>query len=108
MYCKALNRLLNIAEEEYFERKFISMKSDMKKNWKLLNDMLGRNRRTVHQEFVIDGVGTEEGAVISKSFCDYFIAYPKSIHDGIPATNHDLSSNHTNEPLYGVYELQCS
>ena len=53
--------------------------------------MLGRDRRSVHQEFVIDGVGTEEGPVISKSFSDYFIAYPKSIHDGILATNHDFS-----------------
>ena len=66
-YCRTLNRLLNVAEGEYFESKFISMKSDIKKYWKLLNDMLGRNRRSVHDGFVID-VGTEEGVVISKSF----------------------------------------
>ena len=68
------------------------MKSDLQKNWKLLNDMFDRNRRSVYLEFVIDGVGTEEGASTSKSFCDYFIAYPESIHDGIHAINHNLSS----------------
>ena len=56
------------------------------------HQFLDRNRRSVDHEFVIDDEGTEKGAVISKSFCDYFIAYPKSIHDGILATNHDFSS----------------
>ena len=37
-------------------------------------------------------MGTEEVAAISKPFCDYFIAYRKSIHDGIPATNQDSST----------------
>ena len=91
-YCKALSSLLNIAEEEYFENKFASLRCDMKKNWRLLNNMLGKNVKSSHREFLIDGVKTEDQNIISKSFCEYFIEYPKSIHQSIPTSRYDFSS----------------
>ena len=68
------------------------MGNDMKKNWMLLNNILGKNVKTSHSEFVIDGVKTSDACIISKSFCKYFISYPQSIHDGIPISNHDFSN----------------
>ena len=64
----------------------------MKKNWKLLNNILGKNVKNAPREFVIDGVKTSDACIISKSFCEYFISYPQSIHDSIPISNHDFSN----------------
>ena len=36
-----------------------SLKNDMKKNWRLSNNMLGENVKGSHREGLIDGVKTE-------------------------------------------------
>ena len=92
-YCKALSYLLNIAEEEYWENKFVSLGSNMRENWKLLNKFLNKHRNADTCEFVIDDVRTSDGHLISKSFCEFFVSYPKSIHDNIPNTTSFAFSN---------------
>ena len=91
-YCKALNCLLNIAEEEYLGNNFASLRYDIKKNWRLLNNMLDKNVKSSHRELLINGIKTEDENIISKSFCEYFIEYSKSIHHSITTSQHDFSS----------------
>ena len=79
VYCNALNALLIIAEEEYFENKFRSLGGNMKKNWKLLGDLMGRNTTSFHQSFVVDGRETDDPERIAQSFNNYFISYPKTV-----------------------------
>ena len=38
-YCKALRRLLNLAECEYIRKKFNSLGNNSSKNWRLLNKL---------------------------------------------------------------------
>ena len=92
LYCLTLRNLLNIAEEEHYVCKFNSMGGDMKKNWKTLNTLLGKNRKCLHDEFLIDDEKTKAKKKIANAFSDYFVEYPKSIHDGIPSTIHDFST----------------
>ena len=91
-YCKALNEVLKIAEEEYFERKFSSLKSNPKKNWKLLNDLLGRTKQSTDQTFIINEQETNDPTVIAQSFNDYFISYPKDIQEQICGSSLDFSN----------------
>ena len=91
MYCKALDKLLNIAEDEYFEQKLESLKSDGKRNWKVLNNLMGQNKGDTCVEFIIDGIKTKNPELISQKFCEYFIQYPKSIQASIPNSPFDFS-----------------
>ena len=75
--------------KRFYVRKFDSLGNDLKKNWKILNRLLGRNKVKTSDYFVIDGEKVRDPNIISKSFCSYFIEYPKGIHDSIPASEED-------------------
>ena len=76
----------------YLENRFASLRNGMKKNWRLLNNMLDKNVKSSHRELLINGIKTEDENIISKSFCEYFIEYSKSIHHSITTSQHDFSS----------------
>ena len=63
----------------------------MKKNWKLLGDLMGRNTTSFHQSFVVDGRETDDPERIAQMFNNYFISYPKTVQEGIPNSNYDFS-----------------
>ena len=42
-YAAELRKLLRVAEQEYYVRRFNSLDRDMKRNWKILNTLLGKN-----------------------------------------------------------------
>ena len=55
-YCSTLRFVLNLAEKEYYIRKFNGLGNDPKKNWKTLNYLLNNKRKSISNDFRIDGV----------------------------------------------------
>ena len=54
-YCYALRDLLRMAEEDYQVNRLRTINSNSKKTWKVLNGMLGRQRKDISRHFLIDG-----------------------------------------------------
>ena len=102
-YCNALRNLLRIAEEEYYVSKLNSLKNDPKKNWRILNSLMGKNRDMISDNFQIDGEQVLDEAAIASSFSDYFISHPASIHASIPPPSMDFSHLITPNPRTMVF-----
>ena len=66
----------------YCKNKFGKFSSDRRKNWKLVNRILNRNRRG-------DGVDTSDPVVISDLFVDYFSSVAHNLDRNIPVSNTD-------------------
>ena len=92
-YTGELRRLLRTAEEEYYVRKFTSLNGDMKRNWNILNGLLGRNVEKSFDHLIINGSVISDPQIIANEFGRYFISHPMNIHDNIPTSTSDYISN---------------
>ena len=86
-----------MAEEDYHVKRLESLKKDQKRNWVVLNALLGRKTNTITDYFIIDGVEVHDPLTIANEFCNYFINDPKHIQDDIPSSQNDYTEN---IPLY--------
>ena len=86
-YCKALRRLLNLAECEYIRKKFNSLGNNSSKNWRLLNKLLNKKSKQISESFNIDGSIVHDARKIAEKFNDYFVSHPENIHRNIPQSS---------------------
>ena len=89
-YVKEVRRLLKIAESEYYLNSFKKLGGDVKRNWRLLNKLLGRSSRSPLNSFQIDGLCVSDHSEISNAFNTYFVNHPQNILETIP---HSSSSS---------------
>ena len=87
--CKDLRYILNLAKRKYYEKKFQSLGSNMRKNWKVLNKLMSKATSSTPDEFLIDGQAANDPQKIAETFCDYFINKPEGIHRDIGTSNGD-------------------
>ena len=88
---RKLRQILQMAEEDYYFIRFKSLNHDMKRNWRVLNELLGRTQIRNPDNFVINNENTSDPKIISSEFCKYFISHPRSIHNSVPVSNTDYS-----------------
>ena len=85
---------------------------DCKRNWKILNGLLGKKRSDISDHFLIEGSKVTDPNKIANSFCKYFIEHPKSIHSAINPSNNDYSNliNNYNHAMRFYYctEMEIS
>jgi len=97
-----------LAQEKYYESRFNKLNNDPKRNWKVLNGLLGRKKASISDHFVIKGDKSFSPTEISDAFCDYFISHPASIHENIPEASssymHLVPYNPSSMVLYYVTE----
>ena len=86
---KKLRKVLRMAEEEYHERKLESLNNDIKRTWKILNSLMGKNRSSVQESFIVDNEIVTDPAKISEAYCKHFIDHPNNIHNAVPPSNNN-------------------
>ena len=72
-----------MAEEDYQVNRLRILKSNSKKTWKVLNGMLGRQRKDIS--------ATNKPGTIADEFVNYFTYHPKSIRNDILAPQDDYT-----------------
>ena len=85
--CNALRYIIDLARCTYYQRKLNSLKNDQRKNWRLLNSLLNRGIKNIPNNFNINDETCTNPQMIAEKFNNHFLDHPKSIHDGIPASN---------------------
>ena len=90
-YCKALRNMLRIVEEDYYCRKFNSLSNNTKKNWQVLNSLLGKSKSITTDNFLINNLTVSNDESIALAFSEYFIDHPQHIQQNIPNSFADFS-----------------
>ena len=87
IYCKLLTKLIKISKNRYFASVFSDLKTDIKKTWRLLNNVIGlKSKRTENIDVEVNGVKVESSEVPNK-FNQYFTTIGKKIKDDISTNN---------------------
>ena len=65
----------------------------MKRNWKVLNIITGKIKGSLHNEFIVDSVSTNDTTINCDAFGNIFNDHPRYIHISIPISNsHNLDT----------------
>ena len=57
--------------------------SDMRKNWIMLNKLMGKSKKKISDNFIIGDDHCTDAATISEAFNEYFIDHPQNIQNTI-------------------------
>ena len=90
-YCYALRELLRMAEEDYYRCRLGSLSRDQKKNWKVVNSLMGKKSPCISRSFLVNGIETSDPLVIANKFNDYFVQHPRYLHDSLLPSDRDYS-----------------
>ena len=77
LHVKKLRLLLRTAQEQYYVRRLDSLNYDVNRNWNVLNSLMGKNKKSLHKDFIVDGVSTNDTNEICDVFCNCFFGHPK-------------------------------
>ena len=88
-----LRIIIRAAKKEFYHRKFENVKGDMKKTWKLINELRGNNKDKVSTSFVIDGKLVLDHCEISNEFNLFFSSIARKINSKVYSSTLMNSTN---------------
>lgn len=74
-YNKILQKTIRLAKKQYFANCFLKFKSDIKKTWLTINNLINKSKRTNNfpKEFLVDGNLESDPEKIANEFNNFFI-----------------------------------
>ena len=93
-YKNKLTHSLRIAKHLYYEKQIEKLKSNVKATWKVLNEILNRNKgkRALPSTFRADSHEIADPKEIANLFCKYFTNIGPNLASKIPASEKSHSS----------------
>ena len=72
--------MIKLAKNNFYCKKFESVKGDLKKTWKIINELRGKTKHNIKASFVIDGKVVEDRRTISNEFNNFFASVAKKLN----------------------------
>ena len=80
-YRRHLKKIIKYSKANFYAKKFDESKGDMKKTWKLINDIRGTKKRSTKPEFIINNERIIERRVIANAFNKYFVSIASDMNN---------------------------
>ena len=86
VYKNALKQILRNEEKSYYDKCFASASNDIRKTWKLINQLLNKNNNSCNKNpiFNIDNTLSQDKSAIVQAFNNYFTNIGNSLASKIP------------------------
>ena len=91
-YRRVLKHVINTAKNSYDCKRIQENKGDLKKTWKIINEIRGKTKATIKPSFIIDNQKITNRRVISNEFNKYFNSIASKLNDSL--INQRLSDSH--------------
>ena len=86
-----LRKLLKNAEEKFYVNKLDSINADIKRSWRIINNLLGKRSSSLPDEFTVDNIVITDPSTICEKFSNYFVEHPQNIHSSVPPSQLNYS-----------------
>ena len=98
-----LTSLMRIAERNYFEEQLELNKQDIRKSWKTIKDIIGKNNNVTNStmNYFINGLETNDPQIVSDAFNDYFIEIGPKLASEITTNINPMS--YVTHIAYSIY-----
>ena len=91
-YCRILKHIILDEKSKYHNKKFVNASGDPKKTWQLINQLCGKQRRTMKDVFIIDNKRIIDRRVIANEFNKYFVSLASKLKDEVKIESGDFSN----------------
>lgn len=98
-YAAELRSLLRVAEREYYVRRFNALDNDIKRNWKILNKLLGNTSGITSENFKINETNVTNPDIICHEFSRHFLEHPRNIHNSVASCSSNYMHNIPMNPV---------
>ena len=80
---RSLKGVINMAKRRHYGKKFDSCHGNIKKTWKLINELRGKTKQAIKPSFMINGQLVQNRRIIANQFNKYFTSIAKNMNDDL-------------------------
>ncbi|KAL5260103.1 hypothetical protein ACHWQZ_G010281 [Mnemiopsis leidyi] len=82
-FSKVLKNLIKVAKTVYYSNKFEKYNKNSKKTWEIINELRGKTKMLVKDDFIIDGQRIANRRIIANKFNEYFTSLASNLNEQI-------------------------
>lgn len=103
-YKSLLNKIMRISERNHYQLALESNRTNLKKSWQILKEVIGRNsKKIINTKFTFGETETADSEIISEKFNQFFLDIGHSLASAIPAENLHFNSFLHNDVTSSIY-----
>jgi len=106
-YSRILRQAIRAAKKEYYHTCFLKFKSDIKKTWATINDIIckTKNKSEFPKYFLINGSKVSDDKSIANEFNKFFTEIGPKLADGIDAPENKSFSDYLKNPSQNKFSF---
>ena len=108
-YNNILKKTIRAAKKQYYENCFHKFKSDVKKTWSTINDIIGKTKKASDfpRYFLINGQQIDDNLTIAEEFNQFFVNVGPKLAESIQAPPLSSFEEYLGDPKNKRFEFQA-
>ena len=107
-YRRILKHIITYEKKKYHDKKFLNASGDPKKTWQIINQLRGKQKRTMKAVFIIDNQRIIDRRVIANEFNKYFVSLACQLNDKVQIQSGDFGKFMPSSQANSMFLNECS
>ena len=107
-YRRILKHIITDEKKKYHDKKFLNASGDPKKTWQIINQLRGKQKRTMKAVFIIDNQRIIYRRVIANEFNKYFVSLACQLNDKVQIQSGDFGKFMPSSQANSMFLNECS
>ena len=107
-YRRALKHIINFEKKKIHNKKFSEATGDPKKTWQLINQLRGKQKKSMNPVFIIDNKRIIERRVIATEFNKYFISIACKLNENVQVNSEDFRKFLPRSNMHSMFLSECT
>ena len=107
-YRRILKHIITDEKKKYHDKKFLNASWDPKKTWQIINQLRGKQKRTMKAVFIIDNQRIIDRRVIANEFNKYFVSLACQLNDKVQIQSGDFGKFMPSSQANSMFLNECS
>ena len=107
-YRKTLKHIINFEKTKLHHKKFAEASGDPKKTWEIINQLRGKQKKSMNPVFTIDNKRIMERRVIANEFNKYFISIASKLNENVQVSPNDFKKFLPSSQMHSMFLSECT
>ena len=107
-YRKTLKHIINFEKKKLYDKKFMEASGDPKKTWEIINQIRGKQKKSMNPIFIIDNERIIERRVIANEFNKYFISIACKLNENVQIQPDDFKRFMPCSKMESMFLSECT
>ena len=107
-YRRTLKHIINFEKKKYHNQKFTDASGNPKKTWEIINQLRGKQKRSMKPIFIIENKRIIERRTIANEFNKYFVSIASKLNDEVLIQPGDFKQFMPRSEMHSMFLDECS